>query len=129
MRHIVVFIAFSFFSFSLFGDIETKLTQDLDGTSITYKYSGGRSYQVEFEDSAMRYRYLSGSKPDKWWGTFPYKATITDKGEYFVGWYEEGFGDYITLLFDLKTKILFGSGILGDKSIHFEKAEIIKIEQ
>jgi phenolic acid decarboxylase len=129
MKFNYLIIVFSLFSFSVLGEIETSLTTELDGTSMTYEYSGGRSYQVKFDDSVVSYRYLSGSKPDKWWGPFPYKATITDKGEYFVSWYEEGYGDYITLLFDPKTNTLFGSGILGDKSTHFEKAEIINIKQ
>lgn len=99
----------------------------LDQTVMTYKYTGGRSYTLKFEDGSISYQYRSGSKPQLWWGPFPYKAVKTDKGEYLVAWYEEGYGDYITLLFDRNTKILYGSGLLSGKGTHFEKAEIITI--
>ena len=108
--------------------VETELTSKLDGKFITYEYSGGRSYEIKFEPEGMSYRYLTGSKPEKWWGKFPYKALITDNGEYFVGWYEEGYGDYITLLINFESNVIYGSGILGDQSIHFEKARITNVK-
>ena len=128
MKKLVLPFILCFFSYAAQGEAVTSLTKDLDGKAITYVYSGGRSYQIKFAEAGMSYRYLSGSKPEKWWGQFPYKALLTDQGEYFVAWYEEGYGDYITLLINFKTNILYGSGILGDKSLHFEKAKIKKVE-
>lgn len=104
-----------------------KLAGVLDQTIMTYRYTGGRAYTLKFEDGSISYQYLSGSKPQLWWGPFPYKTMKTNKGEYLVAWYEQGYGDYITLLFDRKTKILYGSGLLLGKGTHFEKAEIITI--
>ena len=115
-------------NFPVYADAVTILTDDLDGKAITYEYSGGRSYEIKFVDGNMSYRYLTGSKPEKWWGPFAYKATLTEHGEYFVAWYEDGYGDYITLLVNLKTNILYGSGILGDQSLHFEKAMITRVQ-
>jgi len=103
---------------------ETVLTDDLNGLSITYTYSGGRSYRVQFAEGGLSYRYLPGAKPEKWWGPFPYRAMLTDKGEYLVAWFEEGYGDCITLLFDLETKALYGSGVLARKATHFQRVEI-----
>lgn len=29
---------------------------------------------IQFEQAGVSYRSLSGSKPEKWWGAFRYKA-------------------------------------------------------
>jgi hypothetical protein len=73
---------------------------------------------------------LSGDAPEKWWGPFPYRAFRTKNGEYFLGWYEKGYGDQITQLVNLETKTLYGSGIIvrTDRTIeHFQSAKIEKI--
>ena len=128
MRTLIILFTLLMPGLAVAADVETRLTSELNGKFITYKYSGGRSYEIKFEPKGMSYRYLSGSKPEKWWGKFPYNALITDNGEYFVGWYEEGYGDYITLLINFESNVIYGSGILGDQSIHFEKASITSVK-
>lgn len=110
------------FSFS-----QTNLTSELEGVEIKYQYSGGNKYNVKFENGTISYRFLTGSRPEKWWGPFAYQASKTENGEYFLSWYEKGYGDYVTLLLNTKTKTIWGSAIIikGDKSIvHFQKASI-----
>lgn len=107
----------------------TELTNALAGKSIVYKYSGGRGYHVKFDSSGLSYRFLTGLKPEKWWGPFPYQETTKDNGEYIVAWFEEDYGDYITLVINLQKLSLFGSGILSGKTTHFEKAEISEITE
>ena len=104
-------------------------TRKLDGTNITYNYTSGRSYNVKFEGAGVSYRYLTGSKPDKWWGPFPYKAFEVEENVYLASWFEEGYGDYVTLLINFKTKLLYGSAILSGKTVHFHGAKIVKVNR
>jgi hypothetical protein len=128
MKILYAFLLLCYFSTPALAD-ETLLTQALDGTNITYTYSGGRSYHLKFEPEGISYRYLTGSKPDKWWGPFPYKAMVTAQGEFLVAWFEQGYGDYITLLINLEAELLYGSGIIKGSSTHFEKAHISQIRR
>ena len=107
-----------------------ELTTELNDIDITYTYSSGDSYNVRYTAAGVQYRYLSGESPEKWWGPFPYKAFKTPNGEYFLGWYEKAYGDYITQLVNLKTRTLYGSGLIvkKDRTIeHFQRATIEKI--
>lgn len=109
---------------------EQPLTHELDGVEITYSYANGGTYQVKYTPKGVMYRFISGEAPEEWWGPFPYKAYKTKNGEYFLGWYEKGFGDQITHLVNLESKTLYGSGIIikGKKVIeHFQVATIEKI--
>ena len=100
-------------------------TRSLDGSEITYEYTSGRSYNVKFEPAGVSYRYLTGSKPDKWWGPFPYQAFEVRKNEYFASWFEAGYGDYVTLLINFDNRLLYGSAILEGEEVHFHGAHII----
>lgn len=48
-----------------FANELVKETKSLDGVTITYNYTSGRSYNVKFESEGLSYQYLTGSKPDK----------------------------------------------------------------
>ena len=117
-------------SFSQLSAAElTRLTRDLNGTDITYHYTSGRSYNVKFEEAGVSYRYLSGSKPEKWWGPFPYQAFEIEKNIYFASWFEEGYGDYVTLLINFNNNLLYGSAILSGSTVHFHGARIAKVKR
>ena len=106
---------------------QDKITNELDGVNISYQYTGGNAYNVKFENGNISYRYLAGSKPEKWWGPFKYKAIKTENGEYFLSWFEEGYGDIVTLLLNPKKKTILGSALIvkGEKKIfHFQQAKI-----
>lgn len=122
----------SILSLSARAEVE-PLSRDLDGVAITYTYSDGSKFNVQYTPKGIRYRFLSGESPDQWWGPFPYKAFKTKNSEYFVGWYEKGYGDSITQLVNLRTLTLYGSGIIVKKKgkviEHFDKAKIEKIEK
>ena len=80
-----------------------------------------------FKNDSVSYRFLSGSRPEAWWGPFSYNATEKVNGDYIVSWFEHGYGDYITLIVDANKKTLWGSGVIvkGDNSsVHFQEAEI-----
>ena len=100
-------------------------TRTLDGTAIQYMYTSGRSYHVKFEKEGVSYQYLTGSKPDMWWGPFPYTAFQVDKNTFLAAWFEEGYGDYVTLHINFNTNLLYGSAILQGETVHFHGAKII----
>lgn len=104
-------------------------TRDLNNTNISYNYTSGRSYNVKFEEEGVSYRYLTGSKPDAWWGPFPYQAFEVEENIYFASWFEEGYGDYVTLLINFNNKLLYGSAILAGKKVHFHGANIMSINR
>jgi hypothetical protein len=126
MKYFLLTLCFPF----LLSAQEEKLTSELNGVEITYSYSDGSRYHVKYTPKGVMYQYLSGEGPNDWWGPFPYKAFKTKNGEFFLGWYEKGFGDQITHLVNLENKTLYGSGIIvKDKKVieHFQAAKIEKI--
>lgn len=106
-----------------------SLTHNLNGTDITYNYTSGRSYNVKFEENGVSYRYLTGSKPEKWWGPFIYQAFEVEKNVFLASWFEKGYGDYVTLLINCNNKLLYGSAIIAGKEVHFHGANIVKINR
>ncbi len=104
-------------------------TRMLNGTSITYEYTSGRSYNVKFEEQGVSYRYFAGPKPEKWWGPFPYKAFEVEKNMYYASWFEQGYGDYVTLLINFNNQLLYGSAILSGNEVHFHGARIVKVDK
>ena len=130
MRYIISLFLFLFFTTSSALAKElAALTRDLNGTNITYHYTSGRSYNVKFEEAGVSYRYLSGSKPEKWWGPFPYQAFEVEKNVYLAAWFEEGYGDYVTLLINFNNNLLYGSAILSGSTVHFHGARIAKVKR
>ena len=106
-----------------------ETTRELNGSQITYHYSSGRAYNVKFEEQGLSYRYLTGSKPDTWWGPFPYQAIKLTNEQYFLSWFEKGYGDYVTLLVNYKNNTVHGSAILRGEEVHFHAAELVKFER
>lgn len=104
-------------------------TSALNNTDITYNYTSGRSYNVKFEKAGVSYRYLTGSKPEKWWGPFPYQAFEVESNVYYASWFEEDYGDYVTLLINFNNNLLYGSAILSGKTVHFHGANIVKVNR
>lgn len=102
-----------------------ETTRELNGANITYLYSSGRSYNVRFEEAGVSYRYLTGSKPETWWGPFPYQAMRVGPEVYFLSWFEKGYGDHVTLLVDFGKRILFGSALIAGDEVHFHQAKIV----
>lgn len=104
-------------------------TSALNSTNITYNYTSGRSYNVKFEEAGVSYRYLTGSKPNKWWGSFPYQAFEVESNVYYASWFEKDYGDYVTLLINFNNNLLYGSAILSGKTVHFHGANIVKVDR
>ena len=84
---------------------------------------------MKFEPDGVSYQYLTGSKPDKWWGPFPYTAFEVADNTYLAAWFEEGYGDYVTLHINFNNNLLYGSAILQGETVHFHGAKIVKVEK
>ena len=104
-------------------------TRTLNGSNIIYEYTNGRSYNVKFEEQGISYRYLSGPKPEKWWGPFPYQAFEVGENIYYASWFEQGYDDYVTLLINFNNHLLYGSAILSGNEVHFHGAKIMKVDR
>lgn len=129
MKIIISIIASILFTTALHASELSLPTLNLNGTDITYSYTSGRSYNVKFEEEGVSYLYLTGSKPKKWWGPFPYQAFQVENNVYFASWFEKGYGDYVTLLINFNNRLLYGSAILSGKTVHFHGAKIVKINR
>lgn len=129
MKPIVALLLCFFIATPLQAAEPSAPTRALNGTDITYEYDSGRSYNVKFEEAGISYRYLTGSRPDAWWGPFPYKAFKVGDDLFMASWFEAGYGDYVTLLINFDTKILYGSAILSGEEVHFHGAKIVKIQR
>lgn len=127
MKHLKLMI-FLLLPFCSFADELKKETHSLDGVNISYKYTSTRSYHVKFEQQGVSYQYLTGSKPDKWWGPFPYKAFEVQPNLFLASWFEKNYGDYVTLLINFDNKLLYGSAIISGDEVHFHGAKILKIQ-
>jgi len=129
MKIIITILACILFTTALHASELSLPTRNLNGTDITYNYTSGRSYNVKFEEEGISYRYLTGSKPEKWWGPFPYQAFQVDNNIYLASWFEKGYGDYVTLLINFNNRLIYGSAILSGKTVHFHGAKIVKVNR
>lgn len=107
----------------------TELTETLNGVRIAYTYSGGMAVDLKLEKTGVSYRILNPGTPEEWYGPFPYKALQKENGEYFVAWFEEASVDYVSLVINFESKVLYGSALIGGKYTHFEKAIIRAISR
>ena len=124
IRTIPVFLLLFFLVLSCNEKRTVQYPDQLLGLNIQYRYSNDREYNVKLEKEGLSYRYISGSKPEKWWGKFPYNYSMLEDGQHVVAWHEEGYDDYITLIIDFERNTLFGSGIIKCEEVHFAPAEI-----
>lgn len=127
MNHLISTLLLLILSSGIQAAELAKPTQTLNETDITYNYTSGRSYNVRFTAAGVSYRYLSGSKPKKWWGPFPYQAFEIESNVYFASWFEKDYGDYVTLLINFNNNLLYGSAILSAEKVHFHGAKIIRV--
>jgi len=127
--HLIIATSLLFNSANTFADELNAPTRSLDGTIITYDYTSGRSYNVKFEKAGVSYRYLTGSKPDVWWGPFPYTAFEVANNTFLAAWFEEGYGDYVTLHLNFNTNLIYGSAILQGETVHFHGAKLTEVKR
>lgn len=132
MKHLLSFVVSVLIVLANGNSVADELsgpTLALNGTSISYEYTSGRAYNVKFEQAGVSYRYLTGSKPEEWWGPFPYQAFEVEKNVFMLSWFETGYGDYVTLLVNFNNSLLYGSAILRGEEVHFHGASINEVDK
>jgi phenolic acid decarboxylase len=124
----ILFLVFAASS-SAQHEVGEGLSSDLDGKTIAYEYSGGRNYEIRFEDGQVTYHRTNGDNAREWRSLVPYNAREVGTGEYYVGWNEADRKNYVTLLLHLNQNKLYSSALLGDYDmIHFQEAKITRID-
>ena len=106
---------------------ETTLTDKLNGTELTYTYSGGWKFSIKYSADGVSYTMHNYNTP--WSKKYPYQAIEVSEGVYFTSWFDIGRNDYVTQLINLNTKRLYGSVLLAKEKIHFEQAIINELKQ
>ncbi len=129
MRKILFYCSIVFISTCSYASEPSGLTDKLNGTDITYTYSGGWSFNTRYEEKGVSYRFLNGSAAGKWLGPFSYRAFEVSEHVFLTSWYDPGREDYVTHLINLNTKMLYGSVFLQKKDTHFESAVIKKMQK
>ena len=126
MKKIFITLFVSFFSLAVIA--QNDMTKAMEGTELNYNYTGGNAYNVKLTTEGLSYQFLAGSKPEKWWGPFEYKAMSKDKGEYIISWFEDGFGDHVTLIVDFEKRQLFGSALVFSKKGVYKHLQMANIK-
>lgn len=127
-RILILIATLMFSSLTAAAELATK-THALDGSDITYHYTSGRAYHVKFAAAGISYQYLTGAKPEKWWGPFPYEAFEVEPQVFLASWFEAGYGDHVTLLINFNTRLLYGSALIGKDELHFHGARIVQVKR
>lgn len=127
MKSFVLSILFVTTFLNLSGQVTgQELSDGLNGTTITYTYTGGWKFTAKYTEDGISYR-MHNYNTD-WTEPYPYKAFLVDKNVYFTSWYDTQRDDYVTHLIDLNKKRLYGSVLLGKEKVHFESAVINDIQ-
>lgn len=105
---------------------KTQLSDKLNGTTLTYTYSGGWKFTTKYSADGVSYTMHNYNTP--WTKNYPYKAIEVSEGVYFTSWFDDRRNDYVTHLIDLNTHRLYGSVLLAKEKIHFEQAIIDEIK-
>lgn len=112
MRKLIVAAALAM-SFALPAAAQKSAPQHLlDGTQANYFYTNGRAIHIEFYDGQLKYEWIAGPTTGKGNGDLPYQSRKIDEGTYLVSWLEQAHPDYVTLVLNFKTNVMYSSGIV-----------------
>ena len=99
---------------------------NLNGTTIHYKYSNGSEVEANFLDNFYHFHWTSGPyKGIK--GSAPYELIELSKKKYAINFFVEEHNSYVTLFFDFRKNKVVGSAIInnaGNVIQSIEEAEI-----
>lgn len=104
-----------------------ELTQELDGTTLSYQYEGGRRYDVRFGAGTVAWHRLDVQREPV--TGVPYVARRIEDGVYLVNWHRPEHTEYITILFDFNRRVMHTSALLEGKDRHFESGRIVALER
>ena len=84
----------------------------LDGYSFNYQYQSGRAIHILFKDGELTYQWIAGANAGNPIKTLPYQSRKIDDSIYLVNWHEPLEENFITLVINLKNRIVASSVIV-----------------
>jgi hypothetical protein len=128
MRRWILCLAILLSVASTSGAADGGLTRELDGTTLSYQYEGGRRYDIRFDNATIAWQRLDlpGREPVE---GVPYVARRIEEGVYLVNWHRPEHTEYITILFDFNRRLMYTSGLLEGRDRHFEAGKITSLER
>lgn len=113
---------------SVFAETGGVLTDELDGTSLTYHYTTGRKYDVKFTNGIIS--WLRKDVPGREWEEgVPYIARKIREDMYYINWSRDEITEYITILMDFENRVLYTSARLEGGDKHFDLADIVELSR
>lgn len=108
----VMFIfAFTLFSTGIYAADNTKREHLLDGSSMNYYYQSGNGIHMAFYNGLLKYEWITGSRKGNNNKDLAYQSRKIGPKMYLVSWLEEAHPDYITLIFNFDSGVMYSSGI------------------
>lgn len=83
----------------------------LDGTSMTFYYQTGRGVDMQIDNGIMSYEWISGPRKGHGNKDLPYQSRKIGHKTYIFSWLEESHPDFITLVFNFDTNVVYSSGL------------------
>ncbi len=112
MKHLLIFLLVAV-AFGMPATAQNKQPRHLlDGSSANYYYQTGRAIHIEFYDGKLKYNWIAGPSEGNGSEDIPYQSRKIGDGVYVVNWVEDAHPDFITIIFNFKTNVMYSSGIL-----------------
>lgn len=87
---------------------------ELDGSRILWSYTAsGAGMALSFDDGLARYEWIKGARKGRHASDIPYRSREISNGVYLVNWVQPEKPDFITLIFDFNSNLVFSSGLIG----------------
>ena len=100
------------FAYSLMTtDILAKDESLLDGTSMNYFYQTGSGIRMEFYDGKLKYEWVAGPRKGNGNQDLDYRSRKIGEKMYLISWLEASHPDYVSLIFNFNSSVVFSSGI------------------
>ncbi|MDC2887619.1 MoaF-related domain-containing protein [Psychrosphaera algicola] len=107
----VIFVsAFMFISVGTYA-ADKNLEHLLDGSSMNYHYQSGSGIHMEFYNGKLKYEWITGPRKGNGNKDLTYKSRKIGHKMYMVSWLEAENPDYITLVFNFDSSVMYSSGI------------------
>lgn len=103
--------AFTLLSTSIHATDNKNYEHLLDGSSMNYYYQTGNGIHMEFYDGMLKYEWITGSRKGNSNKDLAYQSRKIGPKMYIVSWLEEAHPDYVTLIFNFNSGVMYSSGI------------------
>lgn len=105
----------------------------LEGLSFNFKYQNQTAVHIQFEDKKVKYKWIMGPNNGKPTKEFPYRSRKIDNEIYLVNWHEKELNNFISLIFNFKSRTVASSVIvrygLPNQFTTFDQGFISKVKK